>query len=473
MAPPSEEPRLAQLVDIGANSGGGEAFVSPSDDASRSALALSENISDRAASGVQPNVQPTLNPALQDADGEVRVRLPDASQRRLAPSEARPVLRARMPDSVASSEPEPTFAARSSDENWRSQPVADLLRYDAQAPIQTSVEAPVEAPIQAQAEAQSFGAQPDAAADPTQQRAQSASAHNLMWLAALAHVPVPDHILAALDASHGASSANGARADGRANLAVSPGGGPPTGLGQQAASSESEGSGFLGRLSVDGWLFLRQDGPSQAQALAQAAAGPNAASYGRSQAGLVARYDLAPASSFQPRVFVRATSALSGISQSDLALGLSARPLAGLPVTAHIEGRFSQDSGSTQIRPAAFVTTGGQRENLPLGLRLSGYAQAGYVGGDFATAFADGNLVATREVSQFDLGRFGNGKLRAGAGVWGGAQRGANRLDVGPSANLAVKLGELPAQVSLDYRFRVAGKAEPGSGVALTISTGF
>jgi hypothetical protein len=34
-------------------------------------------------------------------------------------------------------------------------------------------------------------------------------------------------------------------------------------------------------------------------------------------------------------------------------------------------------------------------------------------------------------------------------------------------------LGDVPARVSVDYRQQVAGDAEPGSGVAATVSTRF
>jgi hypothetical protein len=38
---------------------------------------------------------------------------------------------------------------------------------------------------------------------------------------------------------------------------------------------------------------------------------------------------------------------------------------------------------------------------------------------------------------------------------------------------LDVTLGEVPARVSLDWRERVEGDAGPGSGIAVTLSTGF
>ena len=269
-----------------------------------------------------------------------------------------------------------------------------------------------------------------------EEQAETAASHSLLWMAAMAHVPLPkpvqQHFANASDYA-GSSEAH-----------------------PKAAQNQSS------RFSVDSWLFFRQD--SQAVGTGNFAA----PSYGRSQAGAVLRYRLRPQSRFQPQLYARVTQALAGPDDRDVALGLSARPLPGLPVTIHGEARLSEQSGQTEIRPAAFVTTGGEQSGLPLGLKLRGYAQAGYVGGDFATAFADGNLVAEREVAQFDLA-----KVSAGGGVWGGAQEGAARLDLGPTASVTVKLGEAPARLSVDYRVRVAGDAEPGSGAALTLSTGF
>ena len=38
---------------------------------------------------------------------------------------------------------------------------------------------------------------------------------------------------------------------------------------------------------------------------------------------------------------------------------------------------------------------------------------------------------------------------------------------------LPAKIGPVPSRLSLDWRFRVAGEAEPADGPALTLSAGF
>ena len=111
--------------------------------------------------------------------------------------------------------------------------------------------------------------------------------------------------------------------------------------------------------------------------------------------------------------------------------------------------------------------------DLPLGTRLEAYAQAGWVGGRDATLFADGQASLTREVDLVAKATGDAMHLSLGAGAWGGAQDGAHRLDLGPTMRLDVKLGEVPARVSLDWRERVEGDAAPGSGAAVTLSTRF
>ncbi|MXP27603.1 hypothetical protein GRI58_02045 [Porphyrobacter algicida] len=133
-----------------------------------------------------------------------------------------------------------------------------------------------------------------------------------------------------------------------------------------------------------------------------------------------------------------------------------------------MEARATRRAGGTEIRPAIFVTTGIDNAGLPLDFAARGYVQAGYVGGSYATAFADGSLVAERTLAQR-----GDTRLNAGAGTRAGIQKGAKRLDVGPSASLSLSIGPVPARVALDYRLRVLGDAEPASGAALTLSTGF
>lgn len=234
----------------------------------------------------------------------------------------------------------------------------------------------------------------------------------------------------------------------------------PQGAASYSLSLEPAPAGDPRRFSIDGWLFLREGG------VADAGAGPLAPTYGRSQFGALLRYELGPRRRLLPQAYLRATGAID-TREADLAAGVSIRPLAALPLRAHVEVRLSRLGERTELRPSAFVTAG-LEEALPLGNLVRGYAQAGYVGGEFATPFADGTLVVERDVK-----RFAGGGVSIGAGAWAGAQEGTERLDIGPTASLDLNVGRGRMRLAADYRFRVAGLATPPSGAALTLSTSF
>ncbi|MGB3739981.1 MAG: hypothetical protein WA948_11615 [Pontixanthobacter sp.] len=216
------------------------------------------------------------------------------------------------------------------------------------------------------------------------------------------------------------------------------------------------------RWSLDSWVFLRQ-GRGVA-----AVTGPAPANYGASQAGAVLRYRLDPGNTHRPAAYLRATAALAGQSQADLAVGLSARPVPKVPLSVLVEARASRAEGRTELRPAALAVTEFPPIDLPLGLRGEAYGQAGYVGGDFATGFLDGQARVDRPVA-----RIGNSRFAVGGGVWGGAQKGATRLDMGPTVRTDLTVADTQMRISIDYRHRVAGQATPESGLALTVSAGF
>ena len=133
-----------------------------------------------------------------------------------------------------------------------------------------------------------------------------------------------------------------------------------------------------------------------------------------------------------------------------------------------IEGRLGETDRGTRARPAAYAVTELPTFRLPAGMHAEIYAEAGYVGGAFATPFVDGQAHVGRP-----LASLAGIELSVGAGAWGGAQDDASRLDVGPTAILSFRLGKGFARIAADYRFRAAGNAEPQSGPALTVSAGF
>jgi hypothetical protein len=259
-----------------------------------------------------------------------------------------------------------------------------------------------------------------------------AGGHALLWLAAAAQLPGP---LALLEQA-GRGSAPG----------------PQPSL---------SGGRSLPRWSADAWALVR--GGSGA-----VGAAPFAPTYGGSQVGAALRYRLAPASGHRPTAYLRATAALAWGGEREVAVGLSLRPLPRLPVVVAGEARLGRIGGATVLRPAVVAVTEFAPVTLPAATRAEFYLQGGYVGGRGATAFVDGSARIDRH-----LARVGPVEVRAGAGLWGGAQEGAGRLDLGPSATLGLDRGRAAARLELDWRLRIAGEAAPASGPALTISAGF
>lgn len=269
-----------------------------------------------------------------------------------------------------------------------------------------------------------------------------AAGHQLLWLAGISALALPPDV-----AQHFAA---------RPPLA------PPPAAPSAAPVRERRWSG-------DGWLLLRRGGNGfNLPGAGLPGANLPSGAYGASQAGAVIRYRLAPSSPLRPAVYLRASSGLERPRGEEAALGLSIRPLPKVPVAAMAEARITRTLSGNIVRPAVALVSEFPPQPLPLGFRAEAYAQAGWVGGKGSTAFADGQ--ARIEKPLLSTGRL---ELRAGAGAWGGAQRGAQRLDVGPTATLAVPLGGASGRVSADWRFRVAGDAAPDSGPALTLSAGF
>lgn len=226
------------------------------------------------------------------------------------------------------------------------------------------------------------------------------------------------------------------------------------------AAEEMRDTDQLARWTMDAWAMWRQDNASPLLS--------GRPSYGRSQVGAVMRYNLAPSSGHAPQLHLRASSALEGRQERELAFGASARPIPGIPVRLAAEARVSETDRRTEPRVAAYAVSEFPPIDLPAGFSGEAYVQGGYVTGDFATPFVDGQARITRELAGTD-----DFRLSAGAGAWGGAQEDAQRLDVGPSAGVNFRIGPARGRVSADYRFRVAGDAQPSSGPALTLSAGF
>jgi hypothetical protein len=161
----------------------------------------------------------------------------------------------------------------------------------------------------------------------------------------------------------------------------------------------------------------------------------------------------------------RVSVAHGSVRERELAAGVRWRPVARIPVQVIAERRFREN------RPGAFaaLVAGGQSGvKLPLGFRLDGYGQAGFVSGQGGGPFADVAAQAHRSIAQSQRASFA-----IGAGVWGGGQDNVLRMDIGPNMRANISAGSAVFQFDASWRVRVAGHAQPRNGPAVTLSTSF
>ena len=204
----------------------------------------------------------------------------------------------------------------------------------------------------------------------------------------------------------------------------------------------------LDRLQLSSWALLR--GRSTGSTLA------SGGTLGGGQAGARLTY------AFDRRLAaqLRTASPVGGGRGVELALGARYRPLGSIPVWINAERRQSVgDYGRSAF--ALFAEGGLYQQPLPWKFSLDAYFQGGIVGINRRDLFVDGAFTATRPVFR---------NYSAGFGVWGGAQPGLYRVDAGPRLSMKVRQN---IRVHADWRQRLAGKADPGSGPALTLAADF
>ncbi|WP_242152153.1 hypothetical protein [Sphingomonas sp. BAUL-RG-20F-R05-02] len=226
------------------------------------------------------------------------------------------------------------------------------------------------------------------------------------------------------------------------------------GLPRPAPPPLAPGTAVPSRWSGSFWLVARGGGG--------VTSAPLGGQLGGSQAGLRLAYLLAR--KHRIAAMARVTSPL-GSGLREAAVGLEWQPTR-LPVRIVAEQRVALNAG----KGGPAVTLVGGFGPLPIGggFRLETYAQAGAIHRERTEGFVDGAARVSHRV--MTLGAI---PLDLGAGLWGGAQRGAERLDIGPSVSATLPIAGRQARLSLDWRERVAGQARPGSGVALTLGADF
>jgi hypothetical protein len=209
-----------------------------------------------------------------------------------------------------------------------------------------------------------------------------------------------------------------------------------------------------GRWSASAWFVLR-DGRGIAPGL-------GGGQLGGSQAGLRVAYALGDAR--RMAIVARVASPLQGKGR-EAAIGLEWRPTK-LPVRLVAEYRVAFDGGGSG--PAAGIIAGTGPAPIALGFDLETYGQAGIISRRRTEPFAEGAARLSRPAA-----KLGGAKVDLGLGTWGGAQRGVQRLDIGPSLGVRVPVAGKSLHLSLDWRQRVAGNARPGSGPVLVIGSDF
>jgi hypothetical protein len=207
------------------------------------------------------------------------------------------------------------------------------------------------------------------------------------------------------------------------------------------------------RWTGSAWLLLRRE--------EDAGLAPGG-TLGGSQAGARLAWRVAGAPEHVLSLSGRLYAPVARPSGAEASLGLDWRPSAALPVHLMVERRQALGrEGRSAFAVAAYGGVSGRR--LPAGLRLDAFGQAGVVGARSRDLFADGTARITTPAGRFDVG----------AGLWGGAQPGASRLDAGPHVSMRLPLAGDTVRFSAEWRFRIAGDARPGSGPALSIGTDF
>lgn len=254
--------------------------------------------------------------------------------------------------------------------------------------------------------------------------------------------PVRIQALAMLDAKPSAwqaMTASGTDAPATSSVA---GGMPPTG-------NES-------RWSATGYLFWRPG--SGRPSLAGGGA------LGESQAAARLAYRLTDGP-VRTALAARLYSPLHG-KGAEVAAGIDVQPHRRVPVRLSVERRVGLDHAGRDAW-SAYAAGGFYAEPVAGALVVDGYAQAGAVGIKARDLFVDGALRAGRRIAAGDM------TILIGAGAWGAAQPGVERIDAGPRLAISVPAGAHRLSIAAEGRLRVAGQARPGSGAALTVGVDF
>ena len=183
--------------------------------------------------------------------------------------------------------------------------------------------------------------------------------------------------------------------------------------------------------------------------------------------------DMAPAATRMPAPLVvsRKPGGGTGTGERDRAAGrraCGAVVQGRRPVRARTAARTRVPARDRDRAPGG-ERHGGRIRSDAGALRRAGGLACARRAGRGATPFYDAQGVVDRKLFAIGKGR----ELRLGGEAWADGQKGVGRVDVGPRASVAFRVKRIGLRAAVDYRARVAGRAAPGSGPALTLSAGF
>lgn len=241
----------------------------------------------------------------------------------------------------------------------------------------------------------------------------------------------------------------------------------PTKFGQANAHKEAINVSRSNSWSGYFWVFARQGSSDIVSANSVAVPRPGGGQYGGSQAGAILAYRVSGTRKSGLSLFSRVTSPLAVTGDAELALGSFIKPSKNLPLALYVEQRFGH-AGRLDRGTAVYIAGGSGPDQLTENVSLETYGQTGYLLDEQNSYFFDGSVSLQNELLSQGLKR-----VSIGGGIWAGGQKNVSRLDIGPRVNVELPIGAMPTRVSVDWRHRVAGNARPGSGLAVSVSTGF
>jgi hypothetical protein len=214
---------------------------------------------------------------------------------------------------------------------------------------------------------------------------------------------------------------------------------------------------------VSAFLFLRP-GSRAVASPAIIAANPL---LGGSQAGFSYRRRFNGDAPVEWGAIARIQSAIDPQSDARLSLGLYAQPLHRVPIFLGAEARVGLDQSAADD----LLLHGNGGTSLRVGNRggrIDIYGQAGAAIGAQTTLFAH----AQTQFSQ-PLITIAGEDVRLGAALNAGGQGTSWRVDAGPQVQWRLPFANPPLDLRLAWRERLAGNADPATGLAITLSSDF